>query len=80
MTKFTTKKKKKKKEVSQTEKQITYDKTYMWNLKSKTNWVNIRKQKQIQRHREQNSGYPWGEGKRERQDKGRGLKGKKYYV
>ena len=52
----------------------------MWNLKSKTHCMNIRKQKQIHRHREQNFGYQWGEGRRERQDKGRGLRATKYYV
>ena len=52
----------------------------MRNLKRKINCMNIRKQKQIHRHREQNIGYQWGEGIRERQDKGRVLRGTKYYV
>ena len=42
--------------------------------------MNITKQTQIHRHREQTSGYQWGDGRRERQDRGRGLRSKKYYV
>ena len=38
--------------------------------------MNITKQKQTHRYREQTSGYQWGKG----QDKGRGLRGISYYV
>ena len=48
------------------ERQILYDITYMWNTKKKL--VNIAKKKkerkekkQTHRHREQTSGYQWGE-------------------
>ena len=37
--------------------------------------MNITKQKQTHRYREQTSGYQWGEGGEEGQDKGRGLRG-----
>ena len=36
--------------------------------------------KQKQTQREQTSGYQWGEGKREGQDRGRGLRDTNYYV
>ena len=42
--------------------------------------VNITKQKQTHRFREQASGYQWREGRREGQDRGRGLRGTNYYV
>ena len=45
-------------EVSQTEKEILYDITYMWNLKNTTN-------KQTLRHRKQTYGYQRGEGGKE---------------
>ena len=35
-------------------------------------------QKQTHRHREQTSGYQWGEGRCEGQDRGRGLRGTNY--
>ena len=51
----------------------------MWNLKNKTNkLVNITKKKHIYRYREQTSGYQWGERRRERQDRNRGLRGTNY--
>lgn len=34
----------------------------------------VTKQKQTHRYRKQASGYQWGEGRREEQDKGRGLR------
>ena len=40
--------------------------------------MNITKQKKT--HREQTSGYQWVEGKRERQNKDRGLRGTNYHV
>ena len=40
--------------ISQTEQQLPYDFTYMWNLKNKT------KQKQTYRNREQSGGYQRG--------------------
>ena len=42
--------------------------------------MNITRQERIHRYREQTSGYKWGEGREERQDSGRGLKGTNYYV
>ena len=63
-------------ETSQTEN--TYDITYMWNLKNKTNEC-ILKQKQTHRYRKQNSGYWWREGSRERQDWGMELRDTNYY-
>ena len=33
----------------------------MWNLKNNNKLANITKKKQIHRHREQTSGYQWGE-------------------
>ena len=41
---------------------MLYDITYMWNLKKYNKLVNTMKKKQTLRHREQTSGYPWGEG------------------
>ena len=41
--------------------------------------MNVTKQKQTHRYREQTSGYQWEEGSRERQDKGRGLRGVAHY-
>ena len=42
--------------------------------------MNITKQKQTHRYREQTSGYQWGEGRENRQDRGRGLRCTNYYV
>ena len=42
--------------------------------------MNITKQKQTHRYREQTSVYQCGEGKEEGQDRGRGLRGTNYYV
>ena len=42
--------------------------------------VNITKKKQTHRYREQTSGYQWGEGRGERQDRGRGLRGTNYGI
>ena len=42
--------------------------------------MNITKQKQTHRSKEQTSGYQWGNGKEEGQDRGRGLRGTNYYV
>ena len=46
---------------SDRERQISYDITYMWNLKKIQMNLYI-KQKQIQRHRKQTYGYQRGEG------------------
>ena len=43
----------------------TYIHTY---IHEQTNKMNITKQTQIHRHREQTSGYQWGDARRERQD------------
>ena len=40
--------------------------------------VNGTKKKQTHRYREQTSGYQWGEGRKEGQYRGRGLRGTKY--
>ena len=37
--------------------------------------MNITKQKQTDRYRKETSGYQWGEGWEERQDRGKGLRG-----
>ena len=42
--------------------------------------MNITKKKQTHRHREQASGYQWGEGRREGQYSGKGLRGTNYRV
>ena len=42
--------------------------------------MTITKQKQTHRYREQISGYRWGEGCGEGQDRGRGLRGTNNYV
>ena len=42
--------------------------------------MNVTKQKQIHRYREQTSGYQWGEERGEGQDRGRGLRGINYHV
>ena len=42
--------------------------------------MNITKQKQTHRYREQTSGYQWQDGIREGQDRGRGLRGTNYYI
>ena len=55
-------------EVSQTEKDKYYVITYMWNLENKQ--MNITKQNQNHRYKEQTSGYQWGEGRREERDGG----------
>ena len=36
------------------------------------------KKKQTHKYGEQTSGYPWGEGRREKQNRGRGLRGTNY--
>ena len=56
---------------SDRERQILYGVTYIWNLKN-NQIVNIAKQKQTHGYREQASGYQWGEGREEDQDRGRG--------
>ena len=68
-------------EISQMEK----DKYYMISLicvesKKENKLVNITKEIQTHRFREQTSGFQWGEGKGEGQDGGRGLRGINYYV
>ena len=40
----------------------------------------ITKKKQTHRYKKQTSGYQWGEGMGEGQDKDRGLRGTNYYV
>ena len=40
----------------------------------------ITKQKQAHKSRKQTSGYQWGEGGEEKQDKGMGLRDTNYYV
>ena len=42
--------------------------------------MNITKQKQTYRHREQTGGYQWGGEKKEGQERGRGLRGTNHYV
>ena len=42
--------------------------------------MNITKQKQSLRYREQIGSYQWGERSGEEQDRGRGLRGTNYYV
>ena len=42
--------------------------------------MDITKQKQTHRYREQTSGYQWGEERGEGQDKSRGLRGTNYHV
>ena len=42
--------------------------------------VNITKKKQTHRYREQTSSYQWGEGRRERKYRVRGLRGTSYEV
>ena len=42
--------------------------------------MNITKQKQTDRYRKQTSGYQWGEGKEEGQDRGMGLRDTNHYV
>ena len=49
-------------------------------LKKYNKLVNITKKKQTHRYREQTSAYQWGGGRREGQDRGRGLRGTNYYV
>ena len=44
------------------------------------NILKKQKEKQTYRQREQASGYQWGEGNGERQDRGMGLRGTDYYV
>ena len=48
-------------EMSTRERQILYDITYMWNLKSRTSGECNKKKKQTHRYREQMSDYRWGE-------------------
>ena len=42
--------------------------------------MNITKKKQTHRYRKQTCGYQWGEGSREGQERGRGLRGTNYYT
>ena len=42
--------------------------------------VNITKKRQTHRYREQTSGYPWVDGRGEKQYRGTGLRGTNYYV
>ena len=66
-------------EISQTER----DKYSMLLLicgSQKIKQMHITKQKQMHRYREQTSGYQWGKGKGDGQDRGRGLRGTDYYV
>ena len=42
--------------------------------------MNITKKKQSHRYRKLTSGYQWGEGKGDEQDRGRGLRGTNYCV
>ena len=42
--------------------------------------MNVTKQKQTHRYREQTSGYQWGEERGEGQGRGRGLRVMNYYV
>ena len=42
--------------------------------------MNITKKKQTHKYRKQTSGYWWGEGSWEGQDRGRGFRWKNYYV
>ena len=63
--------------------QIEEDKYSMISLTcgiKKIELVNITKNKQIHRYREQTSGYQWEEGRGEGQYRERGLRGIKYYV
>ena len=46
----------------------------------KTKLMNITKKKQTHKYRKQTSGYWWGEGSWEGQDRGRGFRRKNYYV
>ena len=50
---------------------------YVESKKNKTNECNKTK---TDRCREQTSGYQWGEGREEGQDRGRGLRGTNYYL
>ena len=43
--------------------QILYDITYMWNLKT-GKLLNMTKREQNHKHRQENIGYQWGEGRR----------------
>ena len=58
--------------------QIFYVITYMLNQKNKTNVYN--KTEIDSRYRKKASGYQWGEGSGEGQDRGMGLKDTNYYV
>ena len=61
-------------EMSDRERQILYDITYMWNLKNNANNANVYiKQKQTHRHRKQ----PYGYQKEEGVGEGRGTKKEK---
>ena len=61
------------------ERQILCDITYM-DSKKYNKLVNITKKKQTHRYREQTSSYQWGEGRRERKYRVRGLRGTSYEV
>ena len=63
-------------EISQREK----DKHYILSLRNLKNKTNDYNKTETDLHREQTSGYQWGEGSKEGQDRGRGLRGTNYYV
>ena len=67
-------------EMSDKERQnLVYCDLYMEH-KKQNKQINITKQKQTHRYREQTTGYPWGERGGEGQDRGRGLKDTNYCV
>jgi hypothetical protein len=57
--------------MSDREREMLYDTTYMWNTKKYNKLVNITKKKQT--HREQTSSYQWEEKRGEGQYRGRGI-------
>ena len=61
-------------EISQTEKYCVI--SFICGIWKISKLVNITKKKQTHRYR----GYQWGEGRGERKDRGRGLRGTNYYV
>ena len=50
---------------------------FMWNLKNNTNMT---KQKYNHRYKEETSGYQWGEGRGQEQERRKGLRGTNYSV
>ena len=62
--------------LSEISQRKTYTEWYHLYVESKkyNKVVNIAKQKQTHSYREQTSGYQWGEGRTEGQDRGRGLR------